>query len=74
MVFMLDRFKDWFDDLSDMRAFWFIFVVVLISLGFIALLAAISPATLLVLGIILLIACLAGFISFGILMMVREDL
>ena len=71
---MLDRFKDWFDDLSDMRAFWFIFVVVLISLGFIALLAAISPAALLVLGIILLIACLAGFISFGILMMVREDL
>lgn len=71
---MLDRFKDRFDDLSDMRAFWFIFVVVLVSLGFIALLAAISPAALLVLGIILLIACLAGFVSFGILMMIREDL
>ena len=74
MGFMFDRFEDWFDDLSDMQAFWFIFVVVLMSLGFIALLAAISPFALIVFGIILLIACLAGFISFGILMMVREDL
>ena len=71
---MFDRFEDWFDDLSDMQAFWFIFVVVLMSLGFIALLAAISPFALSVFGIILLIACLAGFVSFGILMMVREDL
>lgn len=71
MVFMLDRFKDWFDDLSDMRAFWFIFVVVLISLGFIALLAAISPAALIILGIILVIACLTGFISYAILMLIR---
>ena len=68
---MLDRFKDWFDDLSDMRAFWFIFVVVLISLGFIALLAAISPAALIILGIILVIACLTGFISYAILMLIR---
>ena len=72
-VFMFDMFKDWFDDLSDMRAFWFIFVVVLMSLGFIALLAVISPAALLVFGIILLVVCLTAFISFGIFMMVRED-
>lgn len=71
---MFDKFKDWFDDLSDVRAFWFIFVVVLISLGFIALLAAISPVALAVFGIIILVACFAGVISFGILMMVREDL
>ena len=71
---MFDRFEDWFDDLSDMQAFWFIFVVVLMSLGFIALLAAISPFALIVFGIILLIACLAGFISFGILMIIREGL
>ena len=71
-TFMFDMFKDWFDDLSDMQAFWFIFVVVLMSLGFIALLAVISPAALLVFGIILLVVCLTAFISFGILMMVRE--
>lgn len=71
---VFDKFKDWFDDLSDVRAFWFIFVVVLISLGFIALLAAISPVALAVFGIIILVACFAGVISFGILMMVREDL
>ena len=71
---MFDKFKDWFDYLSDVRAFWFIFVVVLISLGFIALLAAISPVALAVFGIIILVACFAGVISFGILMMVREDL
>lgn len=71
---MFDMFSDWFDDLSNMRAFWFIFAVVVLSLGFIVLVAVISPIALIVLGIILLIACMAGFISFGILMMVREDL
>lgn len=71
---MFDMFEDWFDDLSNMQAFWFIFVVVVLSLGFIVLVAVISPIALIVLGIILLIACMAGLISFGILMMVREDL
>lgn len=71
---MFDMFSDWFDDLSNMQAFWFIFAVVVLSLGFIVLVAVISPIALIVLGIILLIACMAGFISFGILMMVREDL
>ena len=71
---MFDMFSDWFDDLSNMQAFWFIFAVVVLSLGFIVLVAVISPIALIVLGIILLIACMAGLISFGILMMVREDL
>lgn len=71
---MFSMFEDWFDDLSNMQAFWFIFAVVVLSLGFIVLVAVISPIALIVLGIILLIACMAGLISFGILMMVREDL
>lgn len=71
---MFDMFRDWFDDLSNMQAFWFIFAIVVLSLGFIVLVAVISPIALIVLGIILLIACFAGFMSFGILMMVREDL
>ena len=70
---MFDMFSDWFDDLSNMQAFWFIFAVVVLSLGFIVLVAVISPIALIVLGIILMIACMAGFISFGILMMIRED-
>ena len=73
-VFMFDMFKDWFDDLSDMQAFWFIFACIIAGLGFIATLAIVSPIALIAFGIILLIACMAGFIAFGILMMVREDL
>lgn len=71
---MFDMFSDWFDDLSNMQAFWFIFAVVVLSLGFIVLVAVISPIALIVLGIILLVACFAGFMSFGILMMIRDDL
>lgn len=70
---MFDMFSDWFDNLSNTQAFWFIFAVVVLSLGFIVLVSVISPIALIVLGIILLIACMAGLISFGILMMVRED-
>lgn len=66
-------FEDWFDGLSDMQAFWFIFAIVVAVFGFIAMLAIISPVALAVFGIILLIACMAGLIAFGILMMVRCD-
>lgn len=71
---MFDKFENWFDDLSDMQAFWFIFACVIAVLGFIAALAIISPVALIVLGIILLIACMAGFVAFGILVTIREDL
>lgn len=70
---MFSMFEDWFDSLNNMQAFWFIFAVVVASLGFIVLLAVISPMALIVLAIILLIALTAGFMSFGILMMIRED-
>ena len=70
---MFSMFEEWFDGLSNMQAFWFIFAVVVASLGSIVLLAIISPMALLAFAIILLIACMAGFIAFGILMMVRED-
>ena len=70
---MFSMFEDWFDGLSDMQAFWFIFAIVVAVFGFIAMLAIISPVALAVFGIILLIACMAGLIAFGILMMVRDD-
>ena len=70
---MFSMFEDWFDGLSDMQAFWFIFAIVVAVFGFIAMLAIISPVALAVFGIILLIACMAGLIAFGILMMVRCD-
>lgn len=69
---MFDMFRDWFDDLSNMQAFWFIFAMVVVSIGFIVLMAVISPVALFVLTIILLMACFAGFIAFGILMMIRD--
>lgn len=67
-------FEDWFDGLSNMKAFWFIFVIVVAAFGLIATLAIISPLALAVLGVILMIACMAGVIAFGILMMIREDI
>ena len=73
MAFMLRMFEDWFDDLSVMHAFWFIFAIVVAVFGFIAMLAIISPMALVAFAIILLIACMAGLIAFGILIMVRCD-
>ena len=70
---MFDMFEDWFDGLSNMQAFWFIFAIVVASLGFIVLLAAISPTALVALTIILFVAAMAGLISFGILIAIRED-
>lgn len=70
---MFSMFEDWFDGLSDMQAFWFIFVIVVAVFGFIAMLAIISPVALAVFVIILLIACPAGLIAFCILTMVRCD-
>lgn len=70
---MLDMFRDWFDGLSNMQAFWFIFAIVVASLGFIILLAAISPIALVALAIILFVAAVAGLISFGILIVIRND-
>ena len=70
---MFSMFEDWFDSLSNTRAFWFIFAIVVASLGFIVLLAAISPIALIALAIILLVAAVAGLISFGILIVIRDD-
>ena len=71
---MFSMFEDWFDGLSNMQAFWFIFACVVAGLGFIALLAVISPMALVGFGMILLVASMAGLIAFGILMMIREDI
>lgn len=70
---MFSMFEDWFDGLSNMQAFWFIFAIVVAVFGFIAMLAIISPMALVAFTIILLIACMAGFIAFGILIAIRDD-
>lgn len=70
---MFSMFEDWFDGLSNMQAFWFIFVIVVAVFGFITILAIISPMALVALAIILLIVCMAGFIAFGILIAIRDD-
>ena len=70
---MFSMFEDWFDGLSNMQAFWFIFVIIVAVFGFIAMLAIISPMALAAFAIILLIACMAGFIAFGILIAIRDD-